>query len=174
MIVHCRIDTPVGAMALTKDGDALTGAYLENLVPSTLEGKRDDRAFASERRQLEEYFAGERTRFEMELAPLGTPFQKDVWNALLTIGFGRTASYGEIARAIGRPDASRAVGAANGKNPIAIIIPCHRIIGASGSLVGYAGGLPRKKWLLAHERDSRNGQRRLYTEMMGTPSCVST
>jgi methylated-DNA-[protein]-cysteine S-methyltransferase len=169
MTFHCRIDTPIGPMTLTKDGDTLTGAYLENLVPA-IDGTRDDDAFTSERRQLEEYFAGERTRFDLRIAPRGTPFQERVWQALVNVAFGRTASYGEIARAIGRPAASRAVGAANGKNPIAIIVPCHRIIGASGSLVGYAGGLPRKKWLLAHEQS----QRRLYTEMIGTPSCVST
>jgi len=170
MTFHFQIKTPVGPMTLTKDGDALTAAYLENLVPSSLDGKRDERAFAEERRQLEEYFAGERTRFDLPLAPRGTSFQQRVWKALLGVAFGRTASYGEIARAIGRPEASRAVGAANGKNPIAIIIPCHRIIGSSGALVGYAGGLPTKKWLLAHE----HSQRRLYTEMIGTPSCAST
>ncbi|HEY2365943.1 MAG TPA: methylated-DNA--[protein]-cysteine S-methyltransferase, partial [Polyangiaceae bacterium] len=127
-------------------------------------------------------FAGERTRFDLRLAPRGTPFQQRVWKALLGVAFGRTASYGEIARAIGRPEASRAVGAANGKNPIAIIVPCHRIIGANGALVGYAGGLPRKKWLLAHEGNQlpivrcppSADQRRWYTEMIGTPSCAST
>jgi methylated-DNA-[protein]-cysteine S-methyltransferase len=169
MIFHCQISTPVGPMTLTKEGDALTAAYLENLVPA-IDGKRDARAFDEERNQLQEYFAGERTRFDLRLAPRGTPFQQRVWKALLGVGYGRTASYGEIARAIGRPEASRAVGAANGKNPIAIIVPCHRIIGSSGALVGYAGGLPRKKWLLAHE----STQRRLYTEMIGTPSCAST
>lgn len=169
MTFHCQIKTPVGPMTLTKDGDALTAAYLENLVP-VIDGKRDARAFDEERRQLEEYFAGARTHFDLRLAPRGTPFQQRVWKALLGVGFGRTASYGEIARAIGRPEASRAVGAANGKNPIAIIVPCHRIIGSSGALVGYAGGLPTKKWLLAHE----SNQRRLYTEMIGTPSCAST
>ena len=169
MTFHFRMPTPVGPMTLTKEGDALTGAYLENLVPA-IEGKRDAHAFTEERRQLEEYFAGARMRFDLRLAPRGTPFQQRVWNALLGVAFGRTASYGEIARAIGRPEASRAVGAANGKNPIAIIVPCHRIIGSSGALVGYAGGLPRKKWLLAHE----GNQRRLYTEMIGTPSCAST
>ena len=169
MIFHCQMNTPIGPMTLTKEGDALTAAYLENLVPA-IEGTRDPKAFADETRQLEEYFAGERTRFDLHLAPRGTPFQESVWKALVTIPFGRTASYGEIARKVGRPDASRAVGAANGKNPIAIIVPCHRIIGASGALVGYAGGLPRKKWLLAHE----SNQRRLYTVMIGTPSFVST
>jgi len=155
MTFHCQISTPVGPMTLTKEGDALTGAYLENLVP-VLDGKRDAHAFDDERTQLEEYFAGERTSFDLRLDPHGTPFQKRVWKALLGVGFGRTASYGEIAREIGRPEASRAVGAANGKNPIAIIVPCHRIIGSSGALVGYAGGLPRKKWLLAHERSERS------------------
>jgi methylated-DNA-[protein]-cysteine S-methyltransferase len=161
--------TPVGIITLTKSSDALTAAYLDNLVP-TLDARRDARAFTEEIRQLDEYFAGERTRFDLRLAPRGTPFQERVWRALVAIPFGRTASYGDIARAIGSPTASRAVGAANGKNPIAIIVPCHRIIGSSGSLVGYAGGLPRKKWLLAHERNYL----RRYTEIIGTPSCVST
>ncbi len=161
--------TPVGPITLTKSNEALTAAYLDNLVP-TLDARRDKGAFADEIRQLDEYFAGERTRFDLRLAPRGTPFQERVWKALVAIPFGRTASYGEIAHAIGNPTASRAVGAANGKNPIAIIVPCHRIIGSSGSLVGYAGGLPRKKWLLAHERNYL----RRYTEMIGTPSCVST
>jgi methylated-DNA-[protein]-cysteine S-methyltransferase len=163
--------SPVGTITLTKDQDALTGAHLEGLVPA-LDARRDARAFTEETRQLDEYFAGERVRFDLRLAPRGTPFQARVWNALVGIGFGRTATYGEIARAIGKPSASRAVGAANGKNPIAIIVPCHRIIGSSGALVGYAGGLARKKWLLAHESSQLHLRR--YTEMIGTPSCVST
>ncbi len=161
--------TPVGTITLTKTNEALTGAYLENLVP-VLDARRDAKAFAEETTQLDEYFAGERTRFDLRLAPAGTPFQERVWKALVAIAFGRTASYGEIARAVGNPTASRAVGAANGKNPIAIIVPCHRVIGSSGALVGYAGGLPRKKWLLHHERTYL----RRYTETIGTPSCVST
>lgn len=102
-------------------------------------------------RQLDEYFAGERREFDLPLAPRGTGFQERVWRALLAIPFGVTRSYGELARTIGRPSASRAVGAANGKNPIAIIVPCHRVIGANGTLTGYGGGLPIKRWLLEHE-----------------------
>ena len=102
--------------------------------------------------QLAEYFAGARTEFELELAPEGTPFQQLVWRALRAIPYGATVSYGHVANAIGRPAASRAVGAANGRNPIAIIVPCHRVIGASGALTGYGGGLPAKQFLLEHER----------------------
>ncbi|MCA8974064.1 MAG: methylated-DNA--[protein]-cysteine S-methyltransferase [Planctomycetes bacterium] len=104
------------------------------------------------RRQLAEYFAGRRREFELPLAPRGTPFQLEVWAALRTIPFGSTCSYADIAARIGRPNAVRAVGAANGRNPIAIIVPCHRVIGRDGSLTGYAGGLDRKRRLLQHER----------------------
>lgn len=102
--------------------------------------------------QLDEYFQGRRTEFSVELAPAGTPFQREVWRAVRRIGFGRTTSYGEIARSIGHPDAARAVGAANGANPIPILVPCHRVIGKSGGLTGYGGGLWRKEWLLRHEQ----------------------
>jgi methylated-DNA-[protein]-cysteine S-methyltransferase len=103
-------------------------------------------------RQLEEYFSGKRRRFDLALSLGGTEFERDVWRHLLRIPYGRTASYGEIAAAIGRPKAVRAVGAANGKNPVAIIVPCHRVVGHDGRLTGYGGGLWRKKWLLDHER----------------------
>ena len=103
------------------------------------------------RRQLEEYFAGERREFDLTLAPEGTPFERSVWDELRRIPFGETRSYGEIARAIGRPNASRAVGRANGANPIPIVVPCHRVIGADGSLTGYAGGLDMKRTLLELE-----------------------
>lgn len=102
--------------------------------------------------QLAEYFAGERQAFDLPLGPLGTSFQQRVWRALTRIPYGETRSYGELARSIGRPAASRAVGAANGRNPIPIIVPCHRVIGANGDLTGYGGGLPIKRWLLDHER----------------------
>lgn len=102
-------------------------------------------------RQLAEYFRGDRTTFDLPLATGGTPFQQQVWNALMRIPYGATASYGDVARWIRRPDAVRAVGAANGANPIAIVVPCHRVIGADGRLVGYGGGLERKRWLMAHE-----------------------
>ncbi|MDH4573262.1 methylated-DNA--[protein]-cysteine S-methyltransferase [Salinicola acroporae] len=101
--------------------------------------------------QLGAYFAGELTHFELPLAPAGTEFQRRVWLALTTIAFGETRSYAEQAEAIGRPTATRAVGAANGRNPLAIVVPCHRVIGANGRLTGYAGGLERKCWLLGHE-----------------------
>jgi len=102
--------------------------------------------------QLAAYFAGQRTRFELPLNAAGTPFQRRVWQALCAVPYGDTSSYGEIAAAVGNPRASRAVGLANGRNPIAILVPCHRIIGGDGSLTGYGGGLERKRWLLDHER----------------------
>ena len=144
------LDSPVGTIHLVGLDGALTGLYLDEsrhpgpVVPD--EGRLDDA-----RRQVEEYFAGERTTFELDLAPTGTPFQLAVWDALRTVGYGETASYVEIARRIGRPTASRAVGAANGRNPISLIVPCHRVIGASGRLVGYGWGVDRKRWLLDHE-----------------------
>ncbi|CAN5816502.1 hypothetical protein BH11MYX2_BH11MYX2_03350 [soil metagenome] len=103
-------------------------------------------------KQLAEYFASKRSTFDLPLAPDGTDFQRKVWRALETIPFGETWSYGELAKRIGNPTASRAVGAANGQNPLWIIVPCHRVIGADGSLTGYAGGMTAKKWLLAHEQ----------------------
>ena len=115
----------------------------------------DEHAIAVVRRQVEEYCAGQRTDFDLELAPQGTDFQCAVWDALLAIPYGETRSYGEIARVIGQPQAARRVGAANGANPIALIVPCHRVIGADGSLTGYGGGLPLKKALLAHEAEHR-------------------
>ncbi len=103
-------------------------------------------------RELAAYFAGRLRRFTIPLAPEGTPFQRAVWAALATIPFGETRSYSDVARAVGRPRAVRAVGAANGRNPLALVLPCHRVIGASGALTGYAGGIDRKEWLLAHEQ----------------------
>ena len=102
--------------------------------------------------QLDEYFHGERISFDLPLSPQGTEFQQQVWNALLAIPYGCTTSYGELAKTINRPKASRAVGAANGANPIPIIIPCHRVIGSTGKLTGFGGGIPTKQWLLAHEK----------------------
>jgi methylated-DNA-[protein]-cysteine S-methyltransferase len=116
---------------------------------------RDDAAIAEVRKQVNEYCSGERTEFELELAPNGTPFQRSVWDALLAIPYGETRSYGEIARAIDQPQAARGVGSANHANPIALIVPCHRVIGADGSLTGYGGGLPLKRALLEHEASHR-------------------
>jgi methylated-DNA-[protein]-cysteine S-methyltransferase len=145
-------DTPMGRFSLFADGGALVGLYFPDRAPALAarEGAGEavlDRA----RAELDEYFAGQRTSFDLPLAPRGTAFQRTVWEALCAIPFGTTRSYGALAAAVGRPKASRAVGAANGQNPIAIVIPCHRVIGADGSLTGFGGGMDRKEWLLRHE-----------------------
>ena len=143
------LPTPIGELVLTADPDgALTRLYLPNRLPDTSGWERDDALLEPVRRQLAEYFAGQRSEFDVLLRPTGVPFQLKVWDALLKIPYGETASYGEIAREIGHPTAFRAVGAANGQNPIAIIVPCHRVIGSNGSLTGYGGGLPTKRALL--------------------------
>lgn len=146
--------TPVGELTVTSNGDALTAVYFEDpkYGPTSTDGWiRDDAVLADARRQLEEYFRGERTDFDLALAPSGTDFQRSVWRALSHIPFATTTSYGAIASTIGKQSASRAVGAANGRNPISIIVPCHRVIGSGGDLTGYGGGLDRKRWLLNHE-----------------------
>ncbi len=149
MTHHTFFDSPVGPLLLLSDGRALTGLFMNDpSVPE--ESVRDDDAtpFPMVKAQLTEYFAGERTEFDVPLALKGTTFQRVVWAHLRDIPYGATISYGELARRIKEPKASRAVGAANGKNPISIIVPCHRVIGASGKLTGYGGGLPNKKILL--------------------------
>ena len=147
--------SPIGELLLVGDGQALTGLYLIPDRPPApairADAPRDPDALRPAAEQLEAYFAGELTAFDLPLAPSGTPFQRAVWDALLTIPYGETVSYGEIARQIGDPSAVRAVGTANGRNPISIVIPCHRVIGADGSLTGYGGGLERKRALLALE-----------------------
>jgi methylated-DNA-[protein]-cysteine S-methyltransferase len=148
------VDSPVGSLLLTSDGRGLTGLYPAAHVrkPSLGAGwVRNDGFFTGVKDQLEAYFAGRLTRFEVTLAPTGTPFQQRVWNALLEIPYGATVTYGELATRLGQPNASRAVGLANGRNPISVIVPCHRVIGASGKLTGYAGGLEMKRALLGHE-----------------------
>ena len=145
------MSSPVGRLTLVGEGDDLVGLYFDKdplAAQMRADSTPDDRRLRPAIEQLEEYFAGARTRFDLSLAPPGTPFQKLVWGALVRIPFGQTATYREIARAVGRPDASRAVGGANHRNPIAIIIPCHRVIGADGAMTGYGGGLPRKRLLL--------------------------
>ncbi len=148
--------SPVGDLLLTMSGGELTGLYMTpHPVEPEREGyERDDDALAEVRRQLEEYWRGERQEFDVPLAPRGTAFQTDVWEALLAIPYGKTASYSEIAARVGHPKACRAVGLANGRNPISIIVPCHRVIGANGSLTGYGGGLDRKIILLDLERQA--------------------
>lgn len=152
--VHTLIPSPLGELLLTGDGHHLTGVYLtphRHGPDANALGGRDDALFAEARRQLAEFFAGTRREFTLPLAPQGTAFQQQVWTALRTVPYGRTASYGEIARAIGNPRGVRAVGLANGRNPLSIVVPCHRVIGSDGSLTGYGGGIERKRWLLAHE-----------------------
>ena len=145
------VPSPVGPLTLVGEGDDITGLYFEtgSSVAAPRTGwVRDDRRLRSAAEQLAEYFEGKRTRFDLPIAPRGTAFQKSVWGALLRIPFGQTASYGDIARAIGKPAASRAVGGANHRNPLSIIIPCHRVIGADGGMTGYGGELYRKRLLL--------------------------
>jgi methylated-DNA-[protein]-cysteine S-methyltransferase len=154
------LDTPLGRLSIEVEDGALVAIRLPPrpgdapLPPARDAGS--DPVHAAAVRQLVEYFAGERTTFDLPLRPRGTPFQQAVWTTLLAIPAGETRSYVDIARAIGRPSAVRAVGAANGRNPLAIVVPCHRVIGASGALTGYAGGLDAKRWLLAHEAGQRN------------------
>lgn len=149
------MESPVGALRLLSDGEALVGVTMEDRAGGPRLDSADGRGdplLEKARRELAEWFAGERTTFSLPLRPRGTPFQLEVWRALCEIPFGETRTYGEIAARLGRPSASRAVGAANGRNPIGIVVPCHRVIGADGTLTGYAGGMERKRWLLEHER----------------------
>jgi methylated-DNA-[protein]-cysteine S-methyltransferase len=156
--MYTRMPSPVGELLVTAEGGRLTGLYLpadrfaRHAAAHPGTARRYDDAFAAVRIQLAEYFAGERTSFELPVAPHGTPFQQRVWSELGTIGHGTTATYAELARRIGRPTAIRAVGAANGANPVSIVIPCHRVIGTNGTLTGYGGGLDAKRFLLALER----------------------
>jgi methylated-DNA-[protein]-cysteine S-methyltransferase len=126
------------------------------------DAKRDQKAIAHVSEQIEEYCAGARRDFELALAPQGTAFQHEVWSALVKIPFGSTTSYGALAAKLGRPNSARAVGLANGSNPIGLIVPCHRVIGADGSLTGYGGGLPLKRALLAHEAEIARGEGDLF------------
>ncbi|MFW6091792.1 MAG: methylated-DNA--[protein]-cysteine S-methyltransferase, partial [Actinomycetota bacterium] len=156
------VDSPIGPLVVTADADGVAGVWMD--APSYWAdggppgAHRDDGALAEVRRQLDEYFAGERTVFDVPLNPSGTPFQLRVWEALREIPYGTVCSYGELAGRLGSPGASRAVGLANGRNPIPIIVPCHRVIGASGALTGYGGGLERKRFLLDLEAGVASGQ----------------
>lgn len=148
------MDSPVGLLTLAgRDGKLMHLRMVDQTYEPSREGwEADDTAFGEAVEQLSEYFVGERTQFDLELDMVGTQFQRRVWQALQAIPYGETCSYGEIARQIGSPSAFRAVGLANGHNPIGIIVPCHRVIGANGSLTGYGGGLDRKRALLELER----------------------
>lgn len=165
MLTHyyTTLQSPLGELALTSDGTALTGVYLPE--SSRYAGARTGlcRAapFAQALLQLQEYFAGRRHAFDLKLAAAGTPFQRRVWGALHAIGYGATASYGDIAAALGAAKAARAVGTANGRNPLCIIVPCHRVIAADGGPGGYNSGLEAKAWLLAHEAKALENARKI-------------
>jgi methylated-DNA-[protein]-cysteine S-methyltransferase len=147
--------SPIDDLLLVSDGNALTRLSMKEQIRNgwAVEAtwKRDPGPFREVVRQLRAYFDGELTRFELPISPGGTGFQQTVWSALRALRLGERVSYGELARRIGRPGAGRAVGHANGRNPIGLIVPCHRVIAAGGALGGYGGGLGRKQWLLEHE-----------------------
>jgi methylated-DNA-[protein]-cysteine S-methyltransferase len=158
---HAVVDSPIGPLTLVASDGKLAGLYLDVrghepgravLGEAATPGDGCDPVLALAAGQLREYFAGSLTRFTVPLELDGTPFQRAVWAGLQEIGYGQTLSYGELARRIGSPAASRAVGLANGRNPVAIVVPCHRVVGADGSLTGYGGGLDRKQFLLALEQ----------------------
>lgn len=155
MNTFCRVDSPIGPLLLTSDGKALTGLYTNpSRKAQSTDGWQEDAGIeplAETARQLNEYFAGARREFDLPLRLRGTGFQERVWGELRAIPYGTTWSYGQLAKRLGNPNASRAVGLANGQNPISILVPCHRVIGADGSLTGYGGGLECKHWLLTHE-----------------------
>ncbi|MFE9723978.1 methylated-DNA--[protein]-cysteine S-methyltransferase [Streptomyces sp. NPDC005794] len=156
---HTVIDSPYGALTLVAADGVLSGLYMtgqRHRPPEETFGVPDPRPFGETVRQLDAYFAGELTEFDLPLRLHGTAFQREVWAELVRIPYGETRSYGELADRLGKPGASRAVGLANGKNPVGIIVPCHRVIGASGSLTGYGGGLDRKQRLLAFERGAES------------------
>jgi methylated-DNA-[protein]-cysteine S-methyltransferase len=152
--LYTRISSAVGELLLVGDELWLREVHMADRrggPAGTSDWRRADEPFAAAREQLAEYFAGERRDFDLPLAPEGTPFQQRVWSALRDIPYGETRSYGELAEQIGRPGAARAVGLANGRNPISIVVPCHRVIGSDGSLTGYGGGVERKRQLLELE-----------------------
>lgn len=153
---RCHYESPVGMICMEEQDGAVTGVYIDKEF-TTEDRSRDVETpvLKEARRQLSEYFLKQRKEFDLPLAPQGTEFQRKVWEALCTIPYGETRSYGEIARQIGNSKASRAVGGANNKNHIMIVIPCHRVIGANGALVGFGGGLDVKEYLLELEKQER-------------------
>ena len=149
---HALIDSPIGPLTLVADGTALAGLYMaEHRHRPAIDGQRDDTVLPDAQEQLAAYFRRDLKEFDLELRVVGTAFQQEVWAALRTIPYGESWSYGQLAAHIGRPLASRAVGLANGRNPVSIVVPCHRVVGSNGLLTGYGGGIERKRWLLDHE-----------------------
>ena len=156
--LYTTVESPIGELLLVGDGEALRGLYMQEgrrpmAIPDSW--RRSEEPFAEVCRQLDEYFAGERVEFDLELASEGPEFEQRVWRALAEIPYGETISYGELAHRLGHPDGARAVGMANGRNPISIVVPCHRVIGADGSLTGYGGGIDRKRFLLELEQGTQ-------------------
>ncbi|TDD61837.1 methylated-DNA--[protein]-cysteine S-methyltransferase [Actinomadura darangshiensis] len=165
---HVVIESPVGSLTLVASDGALSGLYMDmqrHRPPEEtfgLPGDPDSEPFATVAAQLTAYFAGELTDFDLPLNLNGTPFQQSVWAALQEIPYGETVTYGELAVELGKPSASRAVGLANGRNPVGVIVPCHRVVGSTGSLTGYGGGLDRKRYLLDFERKTRSTEDALF------------
>lgn len=151
--LQTRVVTPIGTITLTSNGRALTRLWLTDtdLTDDTTSSSEEDPVLTAAREQLEAYFDSRLRQFDLPLEPQGTEFQRRVWDSLKLIPFGETISYAELARRVDKPKAVRAVGAANGRNPLMIIVPCHRVIGADGSLTGFGAGIERKRWLLDHE-----------------------
>jgi methylated-DNA-[protein]-cysteine S-methyltransferase len=154
---HTTVDSPLGPLTLVADRGALCGVYFDEHRhrpdPATF-GARTGDGFAAAARQLEEYFAGRRTAFTLPTAAAGAPFQQRVWTLVARIPYGRTRTYGDLARELGNPALARAVGAANGRNPLSIVVGCHRVVGSDGALTGYGGGLERKRRLLDFEGET--------------------
>ena len=165
MRTHTVVPSPVGDLTLVAESGALAAVHMDGAKhapdPTTL-GERDDSSFGDTIAQLAEYFARERTAFDLLLAPVGNTFERTVWALLREIPYGETRSYGDLARALGDIGFSQSVGAATGRNPLGIVVPCHRVIGADGGLVGYAGGLERKRFLLALEESEQTRATRLF------------
>jgi methylated-DNA-[protein]-cysteine S-methyltransferase len=163
-MLYTSMPSPIGELLLAGDGHALRMLLMQDGRKRTVppaDWREQARPFAAVRAQLEEYFAGERTEFDLPLALDGTPFQQRVWSALRAIPYGQTTTYGALAARIGSPGAARAVGLANGSNPVCVIVPCHRVIGSNGTLTGFGGGIPRKRLLLDLEAETSGGRLRL-------------
>lgn len=174
---YTYIDSPLCRLLVRGDGEFVTGLFMRGHIGSPgheASWQASDAPFAAVREQLAEYFAGERQQFDVPLKLVGTPFQRRVWQALVRIPFGTTITYGQLAQRVGQPTASRAVGHANSRNPVSIIVPCHRVIGADGKLTGYAGGVDKKQWLLAWERSATVAEPRSLFDAAGLSVDAST